>query len=145
MERDGRGQDIGGGKLAAPVFSRIAQQALPLVGVFPKDQGFKAPVLAQKAGGHAPVPRDGAAEVIHELPSYTNGVGQPQGEREAQAAGLSPMPSYVGLSLRRALSLSREQGHPVTVEGSGRVLAQTPGPGTFVSPGVPVKLIAQTR
>lgn len=146
MERDGRGQDYGGGKLAAPVFSRIAQQALPLVGVFPKDKGFDPSALAQLTEeGQEPKARGGAQEIIHDPPSYTNGVGQPQGEREAEAAGLTPMPSYVGLSLRRALTLSREQGHPVTVEGSGRVLSQTPGPGTFVSPGVPVKLIAQTH
>lgn len=137
-----------GGQVAAPVFSRIAEQALPLLGeypataskleapalalaeVAPEEDGAQAGELEGEGGGEA-------GERVHAAPSKVVEIHEPTVEVEG---GLSPAPSYLGLSLRQALKMAQERGHQIEIECTGRVQSQSPGPGTFVSPGAVIRL-----
>jgi cell division protein FtsI (penicillin-binding protein 3) len=128
VERDWRGQDYSGGSVAAPIFARVSQQSLPLVGVLPTQ---KRPTRAVAAAA----PRKVSAKVSGEINDRTEqpppaeiGISRPM----AVAADAQLMPSYLGKSLREALSISNDQGHRVQVHGSGWVQGQWPGPGTIM-------------
>ncbi len=140
IERDYRGQAYYGGKVSAPVFSRVAAQALPMLGVFPSAEAVRAE--ARKSPAVEPsvaVSLKAGSGVVEDRtmvpPQFVNGVEAPEVE-----PGLSVMPSYVDLSVRQALSVSREHGHIVQTSGTGKVKRQWPGPGVFVGEDVVVQL-----
>ena len=121
-----------GGKVAAPVFVRIAEQALPLVGPYPTRAARTTSKSEDK-----PVEAEAAAEPeapeLPEVPTYVNGVVEPP-----TTADLVPMPSYLGLSMREVVRRSREHKHVVKLEGHGVVQQQWPGPGVYVGADVVV-------
>ena len=137
VERDWRGQEYSGGAVAAPIFARISQQSLPLVGVLPPPR--TAPKIAVvepapvKAGQKLAA---GITDKTEVLPPVEIGVSRPL----ALAADADLMPSYLGKSLREALAVSTEHGHRVQVHGSGWVQGQSPGPGTVLAKGAMVHL-----
>lgn len=152
IERDYRGQSYYGGKVAAPVFSRIASQALPMLGVMPDDDVLRAQRLRDYQNGVEPADiakrraaanarilarqPDANKEPPRRPPPYTNGVVASQPDPAEFAA----MPSYINLSVRQALALSREHGHIIKTSGTGQVRRQWPGPGVFVGDDVTVWL-----
>ncbi len=102
-----------GGEVAAPVFRRIASQALLYLGVTPdRDQ---APAVVRTAA---------LAERPEDPPAA--------GPDPPAAAPVAPgaVPDFAGLSARQAVALSTDLGLPVALEGHGSVARQSPPPGT---------------
>jgi len=107
-----------GGDVAAPVFARVAEAALRRLAI-PPDDGDRVlrlvpyqPRLTQAA--YRPAPGLSAAE----------SAGDPQ-----------LMPDLRGASAREAAITAARRGLVVELEGSGRVVAQAPEPGTEIEPG----------
>jgi cell division protein FtsI (penicillin-binding protein 3) len=99
-----------GGVVAAPVFRAIATAALKRLGVEPR-----GPTLETATAGPAPLPDLVPGALTGDPPSA---VGDPEGT-----------PSFLGLSLREALTRAQAAGWDVRVTGSGWVARQTPPPG----------------
>jgi cell division protein FtsI (penicillin-binding protein 3) len=119
-----RGVANQGGDVAAPVFSRIAVEALRRLAVPPDDPGH---VLRPTAD---PAPLLTASASSSATP--------------AAAVATSPgsgMPSLLGLSAREAASVAVRHGLMVQLQGSGRVLDQTPAAGQPIEPGTTCRLV----
>jgi len=106
-----------GGLVSAPVFSRIASQALAQMKVAPRrpingPRLAPLPVLVKDAAPVMPVAR------------VANG-----------ADGAPLMPSFIGMSMRQVLQTMERTGLNVRLRGSGRVVEQSPRPGQKVSYG----------
>jgi cell division protein FtsI (penicillin-binding protein 3) len=113
-----RGEHNEGGDVAAPVFSRIAEQALAHLAVPPED-----PDRALRMVAYRPEASAVATAAYYPTPSEP----APGGPTET-----TRMPDLRGLSAREAATLAARQGLIVELRGSGRVIAQAPAPGTEV-------------
>ena len=99
-----------GGLIAAPVFSRIANQSLRYMKVMPTEK-MKRPVMNR------------IAEMI-EAPL------QPEIENIRIPGIESPqMPDFSGMSYRQVMQVMQKSGLNIKLKGSGRVVAQSPKPG----------------
>jgi cell division protein FtsI (penicillin-binding protein 3) len=114
-----------GGLTAAPVFSRIASQAMQYLKVSPREEvasGESLPNLDEifaDATIRTPAQEGGKAGVVQ--------------------AGVGPqMPNFHGLSYRQVLKLMQERELNVSFRGRGRVVEQSPGPGVAIPYGAPV-------
>jgi cell division protein FtsI (penicillin-binding protein 3) len=112
-----------GGLTAAPVFSRIAAQAMQHLKVAPNEDmpaGENLPSLEQIfVEATAPIKRE--TQVI----AMAGNDGGPQ------------MPDFKGLSFRQVLELMEEQKLNIDFRGRGRVVEQSPAPGASVPYGAP--------
>jgi cell division protein FtsI (penicillin-binding protein 3) len=115
-----RGPRNYGGDVAAPVFARIAEQALQRLAVPPDDPRRLIRVAAGE--GAAAVPA-----ALHSLPR------QPPVEPRPGEPAL--MPDLAGWSAREAAAAAAALGLIVEISGSGRVEAQQPRPGVEVQAG----------
>lgn len=106
-----------GGLVAAPVFSRIASQALSQMKVVPQ-QPVNGPRLAP-----LPVLVEDSAPVMP-VAAMANGKD-----------GAPLMPSFIGMSARQVLQTMERTGLNISLRGSGRVVDQSPRPGRKVSYG----------
>lgn len=115
-----------GGDVAAPVFSAIAERALHRLAIPPDDPSrvLRPAADALIASRAAPVP-------LTAVPAST-----------IAATG---MPSLLGLSAREASSLAVRHGLMVDLEGSGRVIDQTPRAGESIEPGMTCRLVLDRR
>jgi cell division protein FtsI (penicillin-binding protein 3) len=113
-----RGTKNQGGDVAAPVFARVAEQALRHLAVPPDDAGRVLHALAY--------PREDVVPVAYrtELPPGPRPEGEP---------GL--MPDLRGRSAREAAIAAARRGLIVELKGSGRVVGQSPEPGTEIEAG----------
>ncbi|MBN2645484.1 MAG: transpeptidase family protein [Desulfuromonadaceae bacterium] len=103
-----------GGIAAAPVFARIAEQSLRYLRV-----------PAERTAGHEPaVPLKPVARLVPAMTSLERGTG---GGGEVARA----MPDFRGMSAAQALALMAQSGLNVRIEGAGRVVEQTPAPGSL--------------
>jgi cell division protein FtsI (penicillin-binding protein 3) len=107
-----------GGVVAAPIFKAIMEKALPYLNVIPK----------------------GTMIVKNELDSAPKkGALEPQplidGVKVGKGAGMVVMPDLTGLSMRNALSRMEGRGLIIKVSGNGKVVEQTPRPGTVIEKG----------
>ncbi|MGA2316918.1 MAG: penicillin-binding transpeptidase domain-containing protein [Thermodesulfobacteriota bacterium] len=107
-----------GGVVAAPIFKAIMEKALPYLNVIPK----------------------GTMIVKNELDSAPKkGALEPQplidGVKVGKGAGMVVMPDLTGLSMRNALSRMEGRGLIIRVSGNGKVVEQTPRPGTVIEKG----------
>jgi len=107
-----------GGVVAAPIFKAIMEKALPYLNVIPK----------------------GTIIVKNELDSAPKkGALEPQplidGVKVGKGAGMVVMPDLTGLSMRNALSRMEGRGLIIRVSGNGKVVEQTPRPGTVIEKG----------
>ena len=118
-----RGVRNEGGDVAAPVFSRVAQQALRRLAV-PSDDPDR--VLRPSAD---PLPRVTVASI------------QGPGPAPIPATATSGMPSLLGLPARAASAQAVHHGLMVELQGSGRVVGQTPAPGQPIEPGMTCRLV----
>ncbi len=120
-----RGSLNQGGDVAAPLFGRVARHALRALAVPPDDTDrvlravpvapeTLVPAAYRPAAGGDPVPP----------PSTEPGI----------------MPDLQGRSAREAAIAAARQGLVVELRGSGRVVSQTPAPGTVVEPGLTCRL-----
>ncbi|PLX87520.1 MAG: penicillin-binding protein [Desulfuromonas sp.] len=96
-----------GGLVAAPVFSRIAGQALRYLNV-PPSEAIQMATLP-----------DPAPEVLPCVDDETD---------EASCDGLQ-MPDFLGMSYRQVLQTMERRGLNLKLSGSGRVVEQSPRPG----------------
>jgi cell division protein FtsI/penicillin-binding protein 2 len=104
-----------GGLIAAPLFKRVAEAALRIVGV-PPSINPEQPVI------RASVPPPATRPVP--VPSLT------------QVGGRPVMPDLTGLSLRDAMRMTNRLQIHLTAEGDGSVIGQAPAAGTVVEPGM---------
>lgn len=119
-----------GGDVAAPVFARIAEQALRQLAVPPDDADRVLRIIA-----HQP---ETVARASYVPPPATPS-GEDGGVAEARGAeGEEPalMPDLRGRSAREAAIVAARRGLIVELRGSGQVLVQAPEPGTEIEPGL---------
>ncbi|WP_432822421.1 penicillin-binding protein [Trichloromonas sp.] len=101
-----------GGLVAAPVFSKIATQALRYLKVSPTVPGMVDPL--------PPMPAEEA-------------LAQPvQAVIDPVEAGGMVMPDCIGMSYRQVLQVMAKNGLNIKLRGSGRVVEQSPMPGRAV-------------
>jgi cell division protein FtsI (penicillin-binding protein 3) len=113
-----------GGLTAAPIFSRIAAQAMQSMKIAPNEEmhaGEKLPSLDQIIVDAMAPKRSTAKEVT--IP---------------EASGGPQMPDFVGLSYRQVLTLMQEGHLNVSFRGRGRVVEQSPVPGRAIPYGSPI-------
>ncbi len=137
-----------GGKVAGPVFAKVASESLRYLGVpgeaiVPLDARGKPivtpPTLPAKPAVVAVAP-------LSSVPgSTTAATGDDGGDLDTASTGPTPapgtvaVPSFSGMGVGRALDEARKLGLEVEVTGSGHVIAQEPAPGR-VAGAVRVKL-----
>jgi cell division protein FtsI (penicillin-binding protein 3) len=107
-----------GGAVAAPVFKAIMEKVLPYLNVHPR----------------------GTLMVKNTLNSYSKQEApwkEPMidGVKVGKGAEKAVMPDLTGLPMRRALSRIEGKGLIIKLSGNGRVVEQTPRPGTVVEKG----------
>lgn len=113
-----------GGLTAAPIFSRIAAQAMQSLKVTPNEQldaGEALPSLEE-------------IFVKAATPEQT----KLKGSMAVGAADGPQMPDFVGLSYRQVLELMQAEQLNVSFRGRGRVVEQSPTPGQAIPYGAPV-------
>lgn len=145
-----------GGKVAAPAFRRIAVAALAAREVYPRVAEDRAAFLAlSRDTGPSVGDRDNArisrrleapSEVdlevalsaeAHALLFYGAG-RQEDRARSPDPGGL--MPNLGGLLVHEVLNRSAEAQCDPVISGSGRVVSQSPPPGTRLRPGAPCEV-----
>jgi cell division protein FtsI (penicillin-binding protein 3) len=117
-----------GGLIAAPVFSRVASQALQLLGVpptYPEDRNTILP----SAEEIAKVLGSGESEETLPLDSQSL-VDIVEVDENGEAIAPLPsgpvMPNFLGLSSRQVLEMAQESSLNLKMIGSGRVTEQEP-------------------
>jgi cell division protein FtsI (penicillin-binding protein 3) len=118
-----------GGVVAAPVFRNIAAATMALMHVQPTVRPATTPVKHQQ-----PVPA-GRSKVVPAVDKTPKPAPEPHVELAAvppvEGPALEPgTPSFLGLSLREALTRAHADGWTVDVRGTGWVAEQSPAPGT---------------
>jgi len=109
-------EEIYGGLVAAPVFSKIASKALTQLQV--------PPTMQVRRDQHRPLPD------VAEIPPIQPTVYQvPKGEN------LPLMPGLLGMSFRQVLQTMERTKLNIKLQGSGRVVAQSPRPGGTINYG----------
>ena len=107
-----------GGVVAAPVFKAILEKILPQLNVHPKGT-----LIVKDESRAIPVIRARKPD-----PSI-------EGVKVVKAAGKEVMPDLTGLSMRSALSRVEGRGLIIRVLGNGKVVEQSPRPGTVIEKG----------
>jgi cell division protein FtsI (penicillin-binding protein 3) len=106
-----------GGLVAAPVFSRIAGQALRYLGVPPSEAEMDPPL---------------PPETMETREAITTGEVQ---TLQVSEKGLPVMPQCFGMSCRQVLQVMDRLGLNIRIRGSGRVVDQFPNPGETIRYG----------
>jgi cell division protein FtsI (penicillin-binding protein 3) len=107
-----------GGVVAAPVFKAIMEKVLPYLQVVPKGTMIVKNELDSAPRKETP----GAQPLIDEI-------------KVGKGAGMIVMPDLTGLSMRNALNRIEGKGLIIKVSGNGKVVDQTPRPGTVIEKG----------
>jgi cell division protein FtsI (penicillin-binding protein 3) len=108
-----------GGLVAAPIFSRVAGQSLRYLKVPPTNPGRQEAI---------PLP---AQVTVAALPL----AGEPDGEK---GPGGLIMPNFSGMSYRQVLQTMERTGVNIKLNGTGRVVEQSPPPGRAIQYGTEV-------
>jgi cell division protein FtsI (penicillin-binding protein 3) len=106
-----------GSVVAAPVFRDLAEEALKYMGVPPRVEDM----IAKKTDEPPPRPR--------KLPTFEVALAQ-------DASGDTAVPDFTGMSIGEAVTAARHAHLEIEVRGSGRAVAQEPGPGAAPSGAV---------
>jgi cell division protein FtsI (penicillin-binding protein 3) len=122
--------EIYGGEVAAPAFREIAEWALRMHGV-PPDVGAEAAAPAPALTAVDP-PGEAAGQVPPALDWADRGA--------ATEAGAVSVPALGGLPARMAVRRLEDHDLSAELEGSGRVVSQTPAPGKVVERGTRVRM-----
>ncbi|OGP59663.1 MAG: hypothetical protein A2162_02525 [Deltaproteobacteria bacterium RBG_13_52_11b] len=107
-----------GGVVAAPVFKAIMEKVLPYFNAHPKGTQ-----IVKDESNAIPVKRAVRPDSLMEE------------VKVVKAAGKEVMPDLTGLSMRSALSRIEKKGLIIKVSGNGRVVDQSPRPGTVIEKG----------
>jgi cell division protein FtsI (penicillin-binding protein 3) len=113
-----RGPRNQGGDVAAPVFARVAEQALQRMAVPPEEPQRVMRMLAWRP------------------PELVPAAYRPEPRPLAEPAEPGTMPDLRGLSAREASINAARRGLVVRLEGSGQVVRQEPAPGTELEAGM---------
>jgi cell division protein FtsI (penicillin-binding protein 3) len=133
-----RGARNEGGDVAAPIFARVAEHALARLAIPPDDLDRVWRVSPYKPSNLVP-----AAYTPNGQNPGATAPPLPLG-REGRGEGVKPfvdsgdpglMPDVRGLSAREAALTAARRGLLVELKGSGRVVSQTPEPGTEIEAG----------
>jgi cell division protein FtsI (penicillin-binding protein 3) len=127
-----RGLHNQGGDVAAPVFARVAEQALRRLAVPPDD-----PDRILRVAAYHPEPARPAVYTASAAPLATNAVAITPARVEEERL----MPDLRGQSAREAALAAARRGLIVELKGSGRVISQSPDAGAEVDPGVVCTLV----
>jgi cell division protein FtsI (penicillin-binding protein 3) len=106
-----------GGVVAAPIFKAIMEKVLPYLQVVPKGT-----MIVKNELNSAPLKEVSETQPIDEV-------------RVGKGARTVLMPDLTGLSMRNALSRIEGRGIIIKVSGNGKVVEQTPRPGTVIEKG----------
>jgi hypothetical protein len=120
-----RGDHNEGGDVAAPLFSRIANEAVRLLAIPPDD-----PTRNIRLVTYSP----------ETIAKTTFAAERSQAPLKAATDDPRIMPDLRGLSLREAALLAARHGLSVEIHGRGAVASQTPLPGTPLEPGMSCSL-----
>ena len=112
-----------GGLVAAPVFSKIADQALRYLRVAPTEPGTRNPLPLY---------------VEKKTASSPKAVVTFQRQEPEQHEGAPRMPDCVGMSSRQVLQTMGRTGLNIKLKGNGRVVEQSPPPGRPIKFGAEV-------
>jgi len=104
-----------GGRVAAPIFRRIAEAALEYAGVAPTINPTAPIIVASDRPLLQAPPRPESTPVV------------------TRVGGRPVMPDVRGLTLREALRITTALGLTMTSDGDGVVVTQTPAPGEFLA------------
>ncbi len=107
-----------GGVVAAPVFRAIVEKALPHLNIFPK--------------GTMVVRHETDSSAQEEGVLTSTSIEKVRLERGAQTL---TMPDLTGLSMRNALSRIEGKGLIIRITGNGKVVDQSPKPGSIIEKG----------
>jgi cell division protein FtsI (penicillin-binding protein 3) len=118
-----RGARNQGGDVAAPVFARVAEEALRHLAVPPDDPDRVLRVMTYRPDTIVPA-------AYRPSPPVSLRVGGPEPDDPGR------MPDLHGQSAREAAIAAARRGLVVVLKGSGRVAAQSPEPGTEIEAGV---------
>ena len=129
---DPKGQHYGG-MIAAPVFKRIAEQALRAMSVVPDVPDY-APryTVSPERTKEKRTPPSGTMKPDFNVRDAS--LTSPQGNQPEII-----VPDYTGQSYRQAVNESGKLGLEPTSTGSGRVVGQYPPPGMAVRPGTQIR------
>ena len=128
------GDEHFGGKVAGPVFAKVASDSLRYLGV-PGEAtvcasrappGITPPTSSAKTCVAAPSPA--LQPVRAELPDLAQPEPEPEPEQAPEAG--ARIPDFRGMGMRRALDTARDHSIAVDVAGSGHVIEQDPAPGS---------------
>jgi len=133
---DPKGQHYGG-MIAAPVFKRIAEQALRAMSVVPDVPDY-APryTVTPERTKQKPTPPSGTKKPDFKVMDASLTLG---------FVGGIVVPDYTGQSSRQAVDESGKLGLEPIVLGFGRVVGQYPSPGTPVRPGTQIRFTLSLR
>jgi cell division protein FtsI (penicillin-binding protein 3) len=134
---DPKGQHFGG-VIAAPVFKRIAEQALRAMSVVPDVPDY-APryTVTPERSKQQPAPPSGIKKSDFKVLDAS--LTSPQGGGPGFEPGEIVVPDYTGKSSRQAVDESGKLGLEPRSSGFGRVVGQYPPPGTPVRPGTRIR------
>ena len=125
-----------GGDLAGPVFRRVAEATLRYLGVAPSAALTKADrARLQASDDHAVAPKavpGVPADAAHDVAPMALGPDEVR------------IPDAVGLCARDALKLMTGAGLLAEIEGSGRLVRQSPQPGAAAAKGSTVRLVFES-
>ena len=109
-----------GGDVAAPVFARVAEHALRHLAIPPDDPDRILRMAPYRPG-------------VVQVQFVDNGASTPAAPAGSEDPQL--MPDLRGQSAREAALVAARRGLLVELKGSGRVVSQTPDPGTEIDSG----------
>ena len=136
---DPKGQHYGG-EVAAPVFKRIAEQILRNKSIAPDVPDYAPPrynPINPERTTEKPIPPTGKKPDIKVMEASMTST---PADQDPLKPGEFFMPDFTGLSLRQAVLESAKLGLDQRVAGTGRVVGQSPVPGTHVRPGARIHL-----
>ena len=120
--------DIYGGDIAAPAFREVAEYALKMFGVSPSGSAIAAAL---------PPPTELAPPEADEGPPPVEAADR---RSASPPGGKVAVPSLSGLPARAAIRRLEEASLAADIDGSGRVVSQTPPAGRAVAPGTRVRM-----
>ena len=156
-----QGREYYGGRISAPVFPRVVQQALRYLDVAPghaQDRKAAPPPevpdhlladfiaedeaesQATDADGHILVASRGASAGGRAAPAEAGGDSPKESKVAVRVTDLVT-PDFRGMPMREVLKLAVKMGIALDVDGHGLVLHQSPGPDTPLTRGSVVKVL----
>jgi cell division protein FtsI (penicillin-binding protein 3) len=126
-----------GGDVAAPLFARIAEQALRRLAVTPDDPDRSLRVTAPQPA----IVTRASYQPPADPTVRTAAAGVAESQSGADEDRPAVMPDLRGHSAREGALAAARRGLIVELRGSGEVLEQSPAPGTEIEPGLTCVLV----